>query len=448
MRILDEYEIFKHCKIGFEFEFYSSNSKEKLKVLYSNYVPNKTITIPYSVVGQTKVIVPPHSDYKPSASDFKLEVDGSGGSKMVELVTGSLDYYDARTVLAGTLNFIKENGWTDERCGLHFNVSFTDDIKILKFKLSELNIIKFILSYDEELIYGLFPNRRNNVYTKSIKNIHRINPFINLENSLEEISNYSFPKTKYYGVNFSKLEKNYLEFRYLGGSNYETRYDDIMKIIDVSFITLYNTLKNNNYLSKSELKQLVDMNQKISIISECFNDPDNFRRMFPKINITVNLSDSPSVIKTYWQSYKYVLFDILYRNNVEKSDINYDSELGKYQIANARITDAYLNGYEIINCEVSGVFSKCWIYDSIGLNIELNGCRIYGGNSFKNGKLEECIFKSNNNYFSNFWIHNRKYPVLGKFNNCILRKIGYYNTDFKTMDDITVYSPAYNDMKK
>lgn len=447
MRILNEYEILKNCKMGFEFEFYSSNSKEKLKTLYSKYVPNKTITIPYSVVGQSKVIVAPHSEFKPSASDFKLEADGSGGSKMVELVTGSMSYYDARTVLAGTLNFIKENGWTNELCGIHFNISFTDDIG-LKNKLFELNIIKFILSYDEELIYALFPNRRNNVYTKSIKNIHRINPFINIEDSVENLLNYSFPKTKYYGVNFSKLEKNYLEFRYLGGSNYETRFEDIMKIIDYTFITLYNTLKNNSTLSKSELRQLLDMNSKIATIAQCFNDPDNFQRMFPKINITVNLSDSMSVIKTYWHSFKYVLFDILYKNNVEKADINYDSELGKYQIANARITDAYLNGYEIINCELSGVLTKCWIYDSIGLNVDLNGCRIYGGNSFKKGKIEDCIFRSNANYFSDFWIHNRKNPVLGKFNNCILRKIGYYNTDFKTMDDITVFSPAYNDMKK
>jgi hypothetical protein len=83
---------------------------------------------------------------------------------MVELVTGPLDYYDAKYYLIKIIKFIQTHGYTNEKCSVHFNLSFNGEKN-----LNDLNILKLILNTDENEIYRYYPSRKGNVYAKLLR---------------------------------------------------------------------------------------------------------------------------------------------------------------------------------------------------------------------------------------------------------------------------------------
>ena len=99
--------------IGFEFEFYTNMLKGKAAEALGKLLNKK-------VVVSEKY----HSKVPVDGNTFKLEPDYSGGGKMVEFITGPLPYNEAITIMIKTLNWIDENGWTNDRCAFQFSVSF------------------------------------------------------------------------------------------------------------------------------------------------------------------------------------------------------------------------------------------------------------------------------------------------------------------------------------
>ena len=137
---------------------------------------------------------------------FKLVEDFSGGQYMHELITGPLVYEESRIVLIEVLKWIKEFGWTDSKCSLHINMSFNSYLQKFPVDISTLVPLKFALNFDEEYVYARFPERRDNVYAKSIMEIYPTNRFVFFsEPENIDPENYVVPKEKYYGFNFIKL---------------------------------------------------------------------------------------------------------------------------------------------------------------------------------------------------------------------------------------------------
>ena len=104
--------------VGMEFEFYMKDLSfyKTLELLNQELSPVK-------VWGFREY----HSDFTPDDKNFKIEPDLSGGSNMIELVTGPLDYYDAKYYLIKIVKFIQTYGYSNEKCSVHFNLSFNGD---------------------------------------------------------------------------------------------------------------------------------------------------------------------------------------------------------------------------------------------------------------------------------------------------------------------------------
>ena len=126
-KFLNQSNKLKEAKIGFEFEFYMKDLSyyKTLEILNDELKPVK-------VWGFRQY----HSDFKPDSENFKIEPDLSGGSNMVELVTGPLGFYDAKYYLIKIIKFIQNYGYTNEKCSIHFNISFNDK------DLNDLNSLK------------------------------------------------------------------------------------------------------------------------------------------------------------------------------------------------------------------------------------------------------------------------------------------------------------------
>jgi len=179
MNVLQQkYEILSSSKVGIEFEFFTEQKPNSAAKDISKAL-GKKVVVPVSVKGfgeEEKGTY--HSDLEPTATMFKLEKDFSGGRDMYEMITGPLAYEEARIIVIKMLQWIKEKGWTNSKCAIHLNVSFNDFKAKLRVPLINLNILKFILSFDEEFVYSRFPNRKDSVYAKSIDNFYPQSRFI------------------------------------------------------------------------------------------------------------------------------------------------------------------------------------------------------------------------------------------------------------------------------
>jgi hypothetical protein len=95
LKILDQ-NFYYAAKIGFEFEFMSSFTRDEIAE-----------RIGEDLGKQVKVFRKYHSKFSPTRDVFKLEPYFSGGLKMVELITGPMDYFEAIPVLIRILKWHK-----------------------------------------------------------------------------------------------------------------------------------------------------------------------------------------------------------------------------------------------------------------------------------------------------------------------------------------------------
>ena len=98
----DRNSILNAALVGVEFEFYSNIGLEETRKSLS-----KLLGRPIRL--ETKA----HSDFQPSADEFKLEPDMSGGKGLAELVTGPVPYRNARIMISNVLDWIDKNGYTN-----------------------------------------------------------------------------------------------------------------------------------------------------------------------------------------------------------------------------------------------------------------------------------------------------------------------------------------------
>ena len=168
----------------------------------------------------------------------------SGGEKLMELVTGAQPYYNARLMIINVCKWIEKNGYTNDRSSIHLNLSFDKNLIENKNRISKMNVLKFILDFKEDQVFKFFPKREGSAYAKSIKFVlpNKDTYFFDGKNINQ--NNFTYPDSKYYGINFDKRHKNYLEFRYIGGADWEKKTSTILHMLDQFLTQLWNSTEN------------------------------------------------------------------------------------------------------------------------------------------------------------------------------------------------------------
>jgi len=117
---------------------------------------------------------------------------------------------------------LSKAGGTDSDTGFHINIS-------LKNPNKKINPLKLLLFFEEGKVYNFFKNRKNNRYAQSIKYLFDKdsdapkNKTKKLDDIEQEFSS-KISMDRYFGVNLNHLiQKNYIEFRYIGGKGYEKK---------------------------------------------------------------------------------------------------------------------------------------------------------------------------------------------------------------------------------
>jgi len=367
--------------IGFEFEFYTDMLKGRVADELEKLLKKK-------VVVSEKY----HSKTPIDRNTFKLEPDYSGGSKMVEFITGPLPYDEAIPIMIKTLKWIDENGWTNDRCAFQFSISFDKFRPDIKDRMENLDKLKFILGLDEGRIYDKFGNRAKNVYAKSIKRVVPRNRFSILENITSiDPRMFKVPEDKYYGVNFTKLKDGYLEIRYLGNRDYQKKIKEIREIVDYVILYLYDILSRriSGYTKDDVAKLQVMMNDYAKVVRS-FNNPEFFFRNYPNFHLFVDLKGWDENIRSYFPVIKNKVFDLIVEGNITSCYFNYDTTTGRYQVKEARSRDAFIiEDVDLILSDVkNGLIVNCNLYDCEIKKSHLDNCQLLSGTTVSSSKLK------------------------------------------------------------
>lgn len=392
-KFIHEYNKLSKSKVGFEFEFYM----KELSFYKTLELLNKELS-PVKVHGFRQY----HSDFTPDDKNFKIEPDLSGGSNMVELVTGPMEYNDAKFYLIKILKFIQNYGYTNDKSSIHFNLSFFGEKN-----LNDLNVLKLILNTDEDEIYRFFPSRKGNIYAKSVKKVIPFKEYDFFNIPIDTVkNNLILPEDKYYGVNFLHINNDKktqrIEYRYIGGKDYEVNIGNICYFLDRFILDTYNSIDtgfNQNDADKLESH----LEENISKF-RTFSKYDNFLIEFPSIQIQIDQNHMYELVSSYFGKIYEKLWDLIEgTDELKDCIINYITDTQKMEIVDGTIKSSLpLSSYEFVNCIIlDGIYENsnfygCEISNSQISKSKFDACDVENSKVLscrvENSKLKNCYF--------------------------------------------------------
>lgn len=399
------------ANIAFEFEFYTDLDAAKIAQLLKKDTKKKIV-----------VCDKYHSDLETTAELWKLEPDMSGGAAMLELITGPMMFLEAMTMLSTVCAFISKNGWTDEKCGIHINMSF--NMKALPIGYTPMNKIsklKLCLGIDEDMIYKLWPDRKGSMYARSVKSIYPHNKFA-FNDDFEDVSPnfYHIPNNKYYGLNFTKLQKSYIESRYLGGQNYEKKVTKISPVISMIGNLVLSAMESDDF-SVPEINELKKIITKHKKFVESFSTLEKILLSYPNIRLLVDLKGDYEIIKSFYSTIREKLFDLIVDCQVRRGTLNYDSDISVFQGKDMITRDGGLNDMELVNCKITGDVTKCSMYDCTVTKSHILDSEFISGNKIKDCKIVSSPITTNSNSFDDCYIDNKNFPINGEINGGVIK---------------------------
>lgn len=441
-KFIHEYNKLNQAIIGFEFEFYMKD----LSFYKTMELLNKELH-PVKVHGFRQY----HSSFTPDKNNFKIEPDLSGGSNMVELVTGPLDYNEAKYYLIKILKFIIDYGYTNEKCSIHYNISFKSGNK----DLNDLNILKLILNTDEDEIYRFFPSRKDNIYAKSIKPIIPFKGYDFFNIPIDTIKNsLTLPEDKYYGVNFLHINKSKkeqrVEYRYIGGKDYEKNIGNILYFFDRFILDLYDSTDVS--FSHNDANKLEDyLEENISRFKQ-FSKYDNFITNFTSVIIQIDKNQMYEVVNSYFSKIYSHLWEIINSvDDLKDCIINFSTKDQEFEIVDAKIKSRLkLKNFNFINCEIGeGIYEDCTFYGCEIDKSQLSKSRIHNSD-VKDSKVLSCRVegsKLDDCYFMNGFLNGDMiggvyrsgelgpYATLSSETKIVSDTNNFFETTFKKQED-------------
>lgn len=429
---LSKRHIFETAKLGFEFEFFSPIGRDILASTFESALGRKVVwTNSYK------------SDIPVTESQFKLEADFSGGFKMHELVTAPLPYSEAVNVLFRAMNVIAENGFTSDRCGLHINLSFDKQKSELPISLENLNTLKFILNLNEAKIYELWPsalNKTQKPYKGSVNFIYPKNKFI-AETTLSvkpDPTQFNIPQSKYFGLNFTKLAEGYLEIRYAGGMDYQTKKSQAVDLINYLTELTYSVLENNSQYSLIEKQQISKILEKQKATLFAVKSPQNLKSAYPSISLYVDLHSDLQIIESNFANLKDSLFNMIAFGNLKSGVVNYDTTTRRIQIKDARLKEGFgISGVDLFNCIIEGEVTNCLLHGCKVKSSLIKESIIFTNNEIRHSLIKNCSFQRDGiNLIAGSYLDIKaEHPIFAELKECIVRAgtLSYNSTaDSKT----------------
>ena len=291
---------------------------------------------------------------------------------------------------------------------IYLKLGFNDSVS-----LSNLNVTKFILNFNEKFILDNIVDLTKN---GSIEKLSDFKP-ASIENCSSTIQKqldglkYNDDADNNYGIDFGNIKLGYITLKYLCDIDYSQKKDDILKCINHTIISLHNASTVLEY-NEDELKKIEKYNEEFDSFSKAFGCYELFHEKYKGIKLTVDLDEDKSNVNLIFPSIKDKLFNLVICNNIKQATVNYDSDISRLQIKDVDLVKCYhLEGIDIVECDIRNCnVKKCDIYDCEIEDSFINDCNLFGYCDCVESKFKNC-FISNNIKLENSSV----FGALGKF---------------------------------
>lgn len=332
-------------------------------------------------------------------SDYKLMTPTETHAVVVKdcgryvIKTPMYSYFEAIFLLPKIFEFLKglksyKNSY------VHFKIGFNGDV----VTLSKVNILKFILEYKEDMIFKLLGEtlKKNNI--KKITSIYPTS-LDNCEQLVQkQVDGYKYltEEDDIFGLSFANINDGYLLFKYTENIDYRNKWEEIMKCLNHTIITLYNTSVNTEF-DEDEIEKVQKINNSFKEHSTTFGCYEMFNSKYKSIKLSVDLATDKSLINMIYPSIKDMLFNLTIRNEIKEASINYDSDVSRLQIKDVDLKECYnLAHIDIVNCDIEdAIINDCDIYDSNIKNSTLTRCNLFGFANCNDSDFENCFINRN-----------------------------------------------------
>ena len=370
--------------IGFELDFISEYDLSSFKSVYAKNVNSKITTF------ESKLKLKEYLAYNKDTKSTCI-LYSSIPKLQKRIVTPFLSFNQSIKYLTTILKFIDELCTTNDKSNIKVKIKGLDSYSYI----GGIDILKFILCFDENKVYSLFPERKLNYNARSIKNLRPLSISNEItDKSKIEYYQYKLPTEKYYAVNFNVVE-NTIKFKYLGGLNYEKNADKIIEAVkyflDFSLLCVNKKVE----ITDSIRTRLFEICTRYNEIYDCCSDLGRFESNFKMIELRYDLKKHPAFKRIMIEMYGPKIAEFLILSNCRNGILNYNSKTQRLEIKGTKMKNGGIfQDIDIISSTIKGgMFKLCQMKKT---NIEqsyLDETSIYS-TEIKNCKLVDCFIDS------------------------------------------------------
>jgi hypothetical protein len=201
------------------------------------------------------------------------------------------------------------------------------------------------------------------------------------------------PGDKYYGVNFLHInndkDSQRLEFRYIGGKDYEKNLGQLIYFLERFIILTHDTIDTD--FSSEDVNKLEEyLEDNISTFKN-LSKYDNFIVDFPTIQLQIDQDGNYDVVSAYYTKIYNKLFNLIDgSDNLKECIVNYVTTTQTMEIIDATIkSTSTIKGYDLVNCICEGIYEDCLFAASEINNSQLVKCRLFNSDA-KDTKILNC----------------------------------------------------------
>ena len=325
---------------------------------------------------------------EPTEHQAVMSIDG----KYCEVKTPQYSYYEALFILPKILELLK-NLKDDKNSYLYFRIGFNKDF----CDITQINVMKFILEFNENYI---LKHLTDLTLDGSFEKLTDIKP-TDIESCIDTIKKRmeSLKFTDYediYGIDFSTIKLGYITFTYAREINFRNKWEELLKCLNHTIITLYNTSSVFDF-TDDEKNKIEELDKTYGDISKAFGCYELFKEKYKGIKLTKDLNSDGMDIDIIFPAIKDKLFDIVIRCGIKEAEINYDSDISKIQLKNLESKKCYhLNGVDIVDSDLKNCTIKdCDLYDTKVEKSTIIKCNLFGYANFKECKIRDSFVSRN-----------------------------------------------------
>ena len=318
------------------------------------------------------------------------------------------NYFEAIYIMPKLFECIYSNLDKKEHNHIYLKLGFNDSVN-----LSNLNITKFILNFNEKFILDNIVDLTKNGTIEKLSDFKPAsieNCSSTIQKQLEGLRHNDDVDSNY-GVSFSGIKLGYITLKYLSDIDYNKKKDDILKCINHTIITLHNSSTVLEY-TEEELKKIEKYNEDFDNFAKAFGCYELFHEKYKGIKLTVDLDSDRSNINLIFTSIREQLFNLVICNNIKQATVNYDSDISRLQIKDVDLVKCYhLEGIDIVECDIRNCnVKKCDIYDCEIEDSFINDCNLFGYCDCAESKFKDCFISNNIKL-----VNSTVFGTLGKF---------------------------------